>query len=94
MAKTFKAKILLPEKTIFEGEITSLVAPCVYGYLGILANHAPLVARLRPGRILLKKELRGNFYVFRNLGSGFLQVKDNLAILLLESAQSDSYSAD
>jgi F-type H+-transporting ATPase subunit epsilon len=49
MAKTFKVSIVTAEQVLLETEAVSLSLPGIAGYLGILANHAPLVTALVPG---------------------------------------------
>ena len=46
MAKSFKVSIVTAEETLLETEAVSLTVPGIGGYLGILANHAPLVTAL------------------------------------------------
>ncbi|MDO8489342.1 MAG: F0F1 ATP synthase subunit epsilon [Candidatus Omnitrophota bacterium] len=82
MHKTFDLGIYTAEKTIFEGKVTSLVAPSEDGYLGILAMHAPLVAKLSFGRITFRVA-SGENRVIENNSTGFLQVgKDQVSILI------------
>ena len=47
MAKPFKVTIVTPEKTAYEAEAVSVILPGTEGYLGVWANHAPLVTGLR-----------------------------------------------
>ena len=49
MAKPFKVQIVTPDKTAYEGEAVSATIPGLAGYLGVWANHAPLVAAVVPG---------------------------------------------
>ena len=46
MTHLFRLNIYSQEKTLYDGEIFSLIAPGESGYLGVLANHAPLIANL------------------------------------------------
>ncbi len=85
MAKQFQVEILTPEKTIFAGQISSLVVPAALGYLGVLAEHAPLVANLTPGKIHFNPGASQNG-IINNRGQGFLEVTKNKATLLLDSA--------
>jgi len=75
--------IITPEKTIYDGEAASLVAPSELGYLGILADHAPLVANLVAGKVAVKKE-NGEALVFDNLAKGFLDVLNNNVTMILK----------
>jgi F-type H+-transporting ATPase subunit epsilon len=83
MPKTFHADILTSEKTIFKGEVVSLVVPAELGYLGVWANHAPLIARLKSGNIILKDAL-GRQETFSFKGRGFLEVCKNQALIILD----------
>ena len=85
MADTFDVTILTPDKKLFQGRVTSLVAPGELGYLGILADHASLVTTLVPGRITLKSPA-GETSVIDSRSNGFLEVSHNNAVLLLDSA--------
>jgi F-type H+-transporting ATPase subunit epsilon len=81
----FHVSILTPEKQIFEGESTSLIVPAELGYLGILANHAPLIANLKPGNITFRS-IFGSESKIANKGKGFIEVIGNKATILLDSA--------
>ena len=85
MEKEFKVSILTATETVFDGQIVSMIAPGELGYLGVLANHAPLVSTLIKGKINLR-DASGKTVVFYSKGKGFLEVRDNKATLLLESA--------
>ncbi len=82
MAQTFKLSIVTPEDTIYTGEVIHLRAPGVVGYLGVLADHAPLVTPLASGEISLKAADKSE-KVFTVEG-GFLEVGNNVALLLAE----------
>jgi F-type H+-transporting ATPase subunit epsilon len=52
--------------------------------LGILPRHAPLVTTLDPGELRIKK---GNSEEALAIGGGFLQVGQNLVLVLADSAE-------
>ena len=82
MAKTFNLTIMAPENIIYEGPAVSLIVPAELGYLGILADHAPLGANLRRGTITLRKD-SGQTVKFASGDKGFIEVlKNNVTILL------------
>jgi F-type H+-transporting ATPase subunit epsilon len=82
MAKTFQVGIYSADKIIYEGPAVSLVAPSALGSLGILADHAPLVAKLLSGKITIRT-LEGSRNVIDSPSGGFLQILHNQAVLLL-----------
>lgn len=86
MQKTFKLKIITPRKIILDTKVVSLVAPAYLGYLGILANHAPMVAVLKEGNIILKDASEQNV-VLLNMAEGFLKVYNNEVVILTDNCQ-------
>ena len=84
MAKIFHLSITTPDKTVYDGNVQSLVAPGVIGYLGILADHAPLATPLATGKITLR-DASGKATVLDMTESGFLEVSNNKATVLLNS---------
>ena len=82
MAKPFKVGIYTTDKILFEGEVVSLIAPSESGYLGVLADHAPIVAKLTAGKITLRLAT-GKSDVIESSTGGFLEVLRNQATLLL-----------
>jgi F-type H+-transporting ATPase subunit epsilon len=84
MEKLFKVNILTAQKIVYFGEASSLIAPGELGYLGILADHAPLLTSLVPGRILIR-DASGGHSVINSKGNGFLEaLKNNITLLLDE----------
>lgn len=81
--KPFALEILTPRRVVFRGEVVSLVAPGELGYLGVLANHAPLVTTLTAGTITYR-DLSSTPHVLQASGSGFLEVFKNQATLLID----------
>lgn len=82
MGKNFNLTIVTPEKIAYQGAAMSLVAPCENGYLGVLADHAPLAANTKDGKITIK-EPSGAKVSFLCRGTGFLEVlKNNVSIVV------------
>jgi F-type H+-transporting ATPase subunit epsilon len=46
---TFHFELVSPEKISFSGEVDQVDVPGVEGDFGVLAGHAPLIATIRPG---------------------------------------------
>lgn len=83
--KTFQAEILTPRKVFFSGAAEALVLKGKQGYFGLLAGHAPLIARLEPGR--LKLTSNGKTFLYRS-GSGFVDVNpQRVSILVSEISE-------
>ncbi len=73
--------VISPEKVLFEGQASAVVAPGFDGELGILPGHAPLMTVLGKGTL----RLDGASQSFRVEG-GFLQVVDNVVRVVTETA--------
>ncbi len=83
MAKNFKLVIVTPEKILFDGEVSSIVAPGDLGYLGILADHAPIITSLTKGNLeITDPDGTKNTMV---ISGGFMEVVKNTATILVES---------
>jgi F-type H+-transporting ATPase subunit epsilon len=77
--------MLTPEKILYQGEIASLVAPGQEGYLGVMANHAPMVAALATGEVKITNE-KGKTSYFA-LSGGMLEVEREEVTLLADAAE-------
>src|SRR4051795_12448717 len=77
-------EVLTPEGEVFEGEVRMVSTRTEVGEIGILANHAPVLAALRPTELRLKvSDSETKRYAQAH---GWLQVYGNRARLLLEEA--------
>ena len=44
-------EIISPEKTLFKGEVESILFPGTYGDFQVLNNHAPILSTLTKGKV-------------------------------------------
>jgi F-type H+-transporting ATPase subunit epsilon len=85
MARTkFPVEVLTPEGEKFNEEVEMVSTRTTVGGIGILANHAPLMAILDPTELRLHRS-DGDVVSFAQ-GEGYLQVVDNRAMVLVEEA--------
>jgi F-type H+-transporting ATPase subunit epsilon len=82
--KTFEVEVLTPEGEVFDGEVTQVSTRTAVGEIGILANHAPLLAALRPTELRLY--VSGSETKSYAQAHGWLQVFGNHVRLLVEEA--------
>lgn len=81
----FKLSVVTPEKTVFEQDEISIVAPGSQGYLGILTNHAPLITALIPGKLTVADAAdKTQEYA---LSGGFIEVSHNVVTILADSIE-------
>src|SRR2546423_15364266 len=85
MARTkFRAEVLTPEGQVFDDEVEMVSTRTAVGSIGVLANHAPLMAILDPTELRL---YRPESDVVRYAqGEGYLQAVDNTAPVLVGEA--------
>lgn len=76
--------ILTPEAAVLERRVESVVVPAYDGELGILQNHAPLIAQLAPGAVRLTVEGKTDLFA---IAGGFVEVLDNKVSIFAESAE-------
>jgi F-type H+-transporting ATPase subunit epsilon len=87
-----RVEVLTPEGQVFDGEVAMVSTRTKTGSLGILANHAPLLAMLEPTELALYDNKddglnanRSNAKRFAQ-AEGYLQVADNHVLMLVEEA--------
>ncbi len=81
----FDVIVLAPDHALFEGRVTSLVAPGVDGYFGVLARHAPMVAQLGSGALAMAGE--DGEEVYFAVSQGFLEVEADGVTILADTAE-------
>jgi F-type H+-transporting ATPase subunit epsilon len=80
----FPVEVLTPEGKVFDDEVEMVSTRTATGSIGVLANHAPLMAILEPTELRLYKS--DSDVVKFAQGEGYLQVVDNSALVLVEEA--------
>lgn len=80
----FEVEVLTPEGEVFSGEVRQVSTRTAVGEIGILANHAPLLAALKPAELRLHvSDSETKTYAQAH---GWLQVFGNHARVLIEEA--------
>jgi F-type H+-transporting ATPase subunit epsilon len=80
----FPVEVLTPEGQVFSDEVEMISTRTSTGSIGILANHAPLMAILDPTELRLYRS-DSDIVKFAQ-GEGYLQVVENSALVLVEEA--------
>jgi F-type H+-transporting ATPase subunit epsilon len=81
---TFTVEVLTPEGEVFNGEVVQVSTRTVVGEVGVLANHAPMLAALKPTELRLHTS--GSDVERYAQSHGVMQVFANHAQLLIEEA--------
>lgn len=78
-------EVVTPERIAWSDEVEFLVVPGIEGELGILRNHAPMIAGLKIGVVRFVEP--GGELRHMAISGGFLEVMDNEVKLLAETAE-------
>lgn len=84
MDDCFQIEIMTREKVKFRGEVDYVKLPGWEGEIGVLKNHAPLIALLQPGECKLRYNKKD---VFMAIGDGFAKIRDNNVLVLVSFAR-------
>lgn len=82
---TIRVEVVSAEASIFSGEATMVVATGEQGELGITPRHAPLITRLKPGKVIVTQP-NGEKVDISITGGGILEVQPHAVTVLAESA--------
>lgn len=81
---TFNLKIVTPEEEVMNEEVDQVNVSTTQGELGILPNHAALMAKLVPGELKIKTGSKISHFA---IGDGFMQVLDNQLTIMTDLAE-------
>ncbi|MEO5565505.1 MAG: F0F1 ATP synthase subunit epsilon [Luteimonas sp.] len=81
---TIRCDIVSAEEEIFHGVVTMVVATGEMGELGIAPRHAPLITRLRPGKVVVTTP-SGEQLDFA-ISGGILEVQPQVVTILADTA--------
>lgn len=84
MASTFRLSVVAPDRTVFDQDVDSWVAPAAQGYLGVWKGHEPTLVALRPGVIEAANAGQRQSIA---IGGGFAEVRPDGVTVLAEDAR-------
>jgi F-type H+-transporting ATPase subunit epsilon len=89
MSANLQLKLVTPERTLFDESVDSVSCPTVQGQITVLPHHAPLIAALQPGEMIVRNA--GNSRHLAILG-GFVEVRPgnangNQVVILADDAE-------
>ncbi len=85
MAMTMQVDIVSAEKTYFSGLAEFIAAPSILGEVGVYPRHAPMLTRLKPGSVRVKKAMSDEEELVYVSG-GILEVQPDVVTVLADSA--------
>ena len=84
MTTTIRCDIVSAEEEIFSGDVVMVVATGEMGELGIAPRHAPLITRLKPGKLVLTLPNGEKLDIV--VGGGILEVQPQVVSILADTA--------
>ena len=84
MTTTIRCDIVSAEEEIFRGDVTMVVATGEMGELGIAPRHAPLITRLKPGKLVLTQPDGEKVDIV--VSGGILEVQPQVVTILADTA--------
>ena len=85
MANTLKVDVVSAEESIFSGEAEFVVLPGEAGELGIYPQHTPLITRIKPGTVRIKKVgVADEELIF--VAGGILEIQPKVVTVLADTA--------
>lgn len=86
MASHLETQILTPHGPAFKGKAVGVALPGTEGRFEVLVNHAPLMASLEAGEVVVRAEGEAKPYRFAVSG-GFVDVHANAVTVMAEAAE-------
>ena len=84
MSSTFRLEIVTPERLFFNEQVEMLIFKTPSGEIGILKDHAPVVAAVISSSIRIKQN--GEWRTAA-VASGFAEVLGDIVVLLVDTAE-------
>lgn len=84
MADTVQFELVSPQHLLRSEPVEMVVVPCAEGDIGVLPDHSPLIATVRPGVIDIHRGGKVVESIF--VGGGFAEVSKNRCTVLAEEA--------
>lgn len=83
-----RVSVISAERSVFEGDADSVVAPAYDGFVGILPRHAPFMTLLGKGIVTIRRSAETTQL---RVAGGFLQVAGDVVHVVARSASTTDY---
>ncbi len=82
--EAIRLDIVTPAGILLSEQVSAVQVPGALGLMGILHNHAPLMTTLEIGAVKFNQGGKDHFLA---VSGGFVEVKDNVVIILADAAE-------
>ena len=83
---TLRFEFVAQDHIVYEGDVRMVIIPGADGVIGVLPKHAPLIAVVDPGEVMVRKEDGEELYFA--VGGGFVEVRPDKVVLVARSGES------
>lgn len=84
MASRFHLTAVTPNSVIFDGEAVGLTVRITEGEIGVLANHADLLAGIAEGKLVIRTDRESLTF---GLSRGFIRVSGGSAVIIADGTE-------
>jgi len=81
---TIRCEIVSQDRTVYEGDVDSILLPGAGGEMGILPKHAPVLTTLKYGVVKVRKEGKEELFT---VAGGVAEVQPNIVTILADAAE-------
>jgi len=83
MADTLKLEIVTPVATNYSEDVHMVTLPGVEGQIGIYPHHVPLMTRIVPGEVIVRKDGEDDFLA---VGEGLVEITSRRVTIVTDMA--------
>jgi F-type H+-transporting ATPase subunit epsilon len=83
MADTLKLEIVTPAAVTYSEDVSMVTLPTVEGQIGVYPHHIPLLTRIEPGEIIVRKSGGDDFIA---VGGGLVEITGNSVSIVTDMA--------
>lgn len=82
--KTFRVEVITPYRIFYDGPVEMVIITCKDGEIGVLPEHAPLVAALVPGEVRLKVDGQ---WLAASATNGYAEIGPDAVMIVVNAAE-------
>jgi F-type H+-transporting ATPase subunit epsilon len=83
MADTLRLEIVTPGTARYSEDVQMVTLPAVEGQMGVYPRHVPLLTRIVPGEIIVRKDGRDDFLA---VGEGLVEITSGRVAIVTDMA--------
>lgn len=83
---TIRFEFVAQDQVVYEDDVNMVIIPGADGVIGVLPRHAPLMAVVVPGEVMVRKTGQDDEYYA--VGGGFVEVRPDKIVLVARSGES------